>query len=369
VVVTDRSKKIVRTSVIGIIVNVILVGFKAAVGFFAGSISIILDAVNNLSDALSSVITIVGTKLAGKKPDKKHPFGYGRIEYITSVIIAVIVLIAGFTSMKESIEKIISPTETNYTVISAVIIAVAVLVKCLLGLYVRKTGKALDSGALIASGSDALFDAIISFATLVGIIINMIWSIALEGILGALISVFIIKSGFEMLIDTLNSIIGTRADPELTRKLRDYINSFDGVLGTYDMTLHNYGPTHIIASAHIEVDDGATARELHMLTRKISAGVYGEFGIILTVGVYASNADSEKGVEIKEAIMKEAAKHEGIIEVHGFYLDPEASLVTFDLVTDFKADAVALRDVMVEAMKEKYPEYSYFIVLDSDYSD
>ena len=150
----NRDQVIIRTSIIGIIANVFLAGFKAAVGLVSNSIAVILDAVNNLSDALSSVITIVGTKLAGKKPDKKHPLGYGRIEYLSAMIVAAIVLYAGITSFVESVKKIIHPEEPDYSVVSLVIIGAAVVVKLLLGSYVKKKGKEVNSGSLIASGSD-----------------------------------------------------------------------------------------------------------------------------------------------------------------------------------------------------------------------
>ena len=159
---TDRERKIVRTSFLGIGVNVILVAFKMTVGFFSGSIAVVLDAVNNLSDALSSVITIVGTRIAGRKPDKKHPYGHGRVEYLTGVLVAVLVLLAGAVSLKESAEKIFRPVETTYSPWSFLILGTAVLVKFFLGRYVKKTGKKLQSQALTASGADAFFDAVIT---------------------------------------------------------------------------------------------------------------------------------------------------------------------------------------------------------------
>ena len=195
----ERDQKIIRISVYGILVNLVLVAFKATIGFFAGSIAVLLDAVNNLSDVLSSVITIIGTKLSAKKPDKKHPFGHGRVEYFSSVIIAVIVLLAGLTSLKESAEKIFSPTEADYSVVSLVIILVAVFVKFFIGRYVKKQGEALHSGSLIASGTDALSDSIISFSTFVAALISFIWHISLEGWLGAILSLYIIRAAIMIL--------------------------------------------------------------------------------------------------------------------------------------------------------------------------
>lgn len=365
---TSRDKKIVRTSIVGIAVNVVLVLFKMAVGLLANSIAIILDAVNNFSDALSSLITIIGTKLASKAPDKKHPFGYGRIEYLTSVIISVIVLLAGITSIRESFEKIFNPDETSYSIYSIVIIAVAIVAKFVVGSYVKGVGNKIHSQSLIASGSDAFFDAVLSFATLVGAVINMIWGLQLEGILGVLISIIIIKAGIEMLGETLSSIIGNRADADLTKRLKERVGFYSGVNDVYDLTLHNYGPTKIIGSVHIEVDDTMTAREIHELTRRISEDVINEFGIILTIGIYASNTSGSCG-ELKETAQAEIKKHPEILQMHGFYIDEDRKLISFDIIVDFKYDAEKIKNEVQESLNKQIKDYKIYIVLDSDFSD
>ncbi len=182
------------------------------VGFISNSIAVILDAVNNFSDALSSVVTIVGAKLAGKAPDKKHPLGYGRIEYLTSMIVSAIVLYAGITSVVESVKKNLHPEKAEYSFVSVAIIAVAVILKLLLGTFVKNRGKKVNSGALIASGSDALFDAILSTSVLASALIYMFFNISIEAFVGVIISVFIVKAGIEMLVETLDDILGKRAD-------------------------------------------------------------------------------------------------------------------------------------------------------------
>ena len=365
----DRNQRIVRTSVVGIAGNLVLVAFKAAVGLATNSIAVILDAVNNLSDALSSIITIIGTKLSGKRPDKKHPYGHGRIEYLTSVVIAVIVLLAGLTSLRESVEKTIRPEETSYTAVSLLIIAAAVVVKLLMGRYVKKVGEEINSGSLIASGSDATFDAVLSFTTLVAAGARLLWNWRIEGVLGVVISGFIIKAGVEMLLDPINSIIGLRADSELAVPLKEMICSFPDVRGAYDLTLHNYGPSQTIGSVHVEVRDDMTARELHYLTRGIAARAYRDFGVILTVGVYAANDSSAELTAIRETAEKLAAEKPEVLQMHGFYGDEEQAFVMFDLIVDFAADAAAVRDEICAELKERYPKYRFDVVLDSDYSD
>ena len=238
----NRDKIIIKTSVIGIITNVLLATFKAVVGIISHSIAVTLDAVNNLSDALSSIITIVGTKLAGKLPDKKHPLGYGRIEYLSAMIVSGIVLYAGITSVVESIKKIINPVKPDYSTTSLVIITVAVVVKVILGKYVKSQGEKVNSGSLVASGTDALSDAILSASVLVSAIIFMLKSISLEAYVGVVISIMIIKSAIEMMIETLNEILGIRADKEITQKIKKILCEDTNVRGAYDLIMYNYGP-------------------------------------------------------------------------------------------------------------------------------
>ena len=285
----DRSKQIIRTSVIGIVTNVFLAGFKALVGLLAHSVAIVLDAVNNLSDALSSVITIIGTKLSVRPADRKHPFGYGRVEYFTAIIIAVIVLTTGITSLIESVKKIINPTLPEYTTVTLVVIIVAILTKLVLGWYVRRQGKKLDSDALVASGSDALFDAVITLATLVSAGVMLIWGVSLDGYLGALISIVIIKAGVEMLSSPINQLLGTRASADLIHEIKEEILGMEGVQGVYDIILHGYGPNLSIGSLHIAVPDTMTAHRIHGLTRQISEMMLVRHGIVMT----ASNSASE----------------------------------------------------------------------------
>ena len=366
----ERNKKIVQTSIVGIAVNLVLVVFKAAVGVMTGSVAVIMDAVNNLSDALSSVITIVGTKLAGKDPDKKHPYGYGQIEYVSSTTIAVIVLIAGLTSFKESFEKIFSPEAANYTVVSLVIIAVAVLVKFLLGWYAKGEGKKYNSESLVASGTDAVFDSVISLSTLVAAVVSMLWGLSVEGWLGVVISVIILKVGVEILMDSLSSIIGARVDSELSTRLKTHISGYPNVLGAYDLVLHRYGPGHIIGSVHVELPDGMTAREIHSLTRHITEEVYSGYGIVLTVGIYASNTDNEAYADMKNRLSERIAEIPEILQMHGFYVDDDKMLVSFDLIIDFQSERMhEIRDSLTEQMKQLYPAYDFAVIFDSDFSD
>lgn len=366
----ERSKKIVQISIVGIIVNLVLVAFKAAVGAVTGSVAVIMDAVNNLSDALSSVITIVGTKLAGRNPDKKHPYGYGQIEHVSSVTIAVIVLIAGLTSFKESFEKILRPETANYTTASLIIIAVAVLVKFLLGRYVKREGKKYNSESLIASGTDAVFDSVISLSTLVAAGVSILWNVSIEGWLGVVIAVIILKAGTEILMDSLGGIIGARVDSELSTKLKNHICEYQDVMGAYDLVLHRYGPERIIGSVHVELPDEMNAREIHSLTRNITEDVYYNYGIILTIGIYAANTTGEIYAEMKKKLLELISGYPEIIQMHGFYVDEGKMQVSFDLIIDFNSERkMIIHDNLIDQMKRQYPEYDFVVILDSDFSD
>lgn len=366
----ERNRKIIIVSIQGIVVNLLLVVFKIIVGLLANSIAIILDAVNNFSDALSSVITIIGTKIAGKAPDKDHPYGYGRIEYVSSITIAIIVLLAGFSSLKESVFKIIRPETANYTAVSLIIIAVAVVVKFLFGGYVKKAGESINAQSLVASGTDAVMDSVISLGTLIAAIISILWHINLEGLFGTVISIFILKAGIEILKETLGSIIGLRVDSEFATKIKDKINSYEQVRGAYDLILNDYGPNQMIGSIRVEVDDDMTAKEIHALTRDIGRAVFEQFGVILTVGIYASNTDDNRFMHIKSTILEEIKDFPEILQIHGFYVDSQKNIVSFDIVVDFKADdAIGIRDVLYKKLREIYQDYEFHIIIDNDYSD
>ena len=364
----DRKKIIIRTSIIGIMMNVVLVIFKTIIGFAVNSIAIVLDALNNLTDVLSSVITIIGTKLAGKQPDKEHPYGHGRIEYFTSTIISVIILLAGVYAIKESFIKIIKPWDTNYSIVSMLIILVAVIVKYIYSLFANETGKKVNSQSLVASGQDAFMDAVLSFSTLIAAVLNYFLNWKLEGYLGVFIGIVIINSAIEILKDSVNPMLGVRADGELSKKIKEKINSFPDVQGTYDLNLHNYGPTNIIASAHIQVRNDMNAEEIHILTRNIQYDVYNEFGITLTIGIYAANDIGEYG-KIKKEIESIIEKYTEILEIHGFYIDKNNN-VYFDLIIDFKVNnRDEIKNEIIQKLKEKYPKFNYNIIIDSDITD
>ena len=365
-----REKAIVRTSIIGILTNLLLVGFKAFVGLVSNSIAVILDAVNNLSDALSSVVTIIGAKLGAKQPDRKHPLGYGRIEYLSSMIVAALVLYAGITSLVESVKKIFEPEAADYSAVSIIIISVAIVVKLVLGMYVRRQGKKVNSGALSASGSDALFDAILSSSVLASAIVFLIWGISLEAYVGIIIAGFIIKAGIEMMIETLNDIIGKREDKETTQELKQIICEEDAVLGAYDITLFNYGPNRNYGSVHIELPDNLSVDDVDKITRRIQTDVYHKTGIILTgIGVYSYNTSDDEASRMRNTIQKTVMSHDWALKMHGFYADPDRKTIRFDVVISFDTERKEAIETLYGEISSIYPEYELMIIPDVDVSD
>ncbi len=366
-----RDRIIVRTSMIGIAANVFLALFKAVAGIMSHSIAIVLDAVNNISDAASSIITIVGTKLAGKDPDRKHPFGYGRVEYLTAMIISMIVLYAGFTSLTESVKKIIEPEVPDYAPVTLIIVAVAVLVKILLGTYVKKTGEKVKSASLINSGEDAALDAVISASTLAAAAIYIFFHVSLEAWLGAVISIVIIKAGLDMLKGTLSEILGERADIKLVNAIKGTVKSFPDVSGAYDLVLNNYGPDTFNGSIHIEVPDTYSADELDDLIRRITAKVFEEHSVILTaVGVYSINTHDEKVICDRETIREIVMSDPNIVGMHGFYISEERHEIRFDMVFSFNTpDRKALYREIIGKIQVKYPEYRILAAMDSDFNE
>lgn len=368
---TSRDKVIIRTSIIGILANVFLASFKAVVGLTANSIAIVMDAVNNLADAASSVITIVGTKLAGKEADRKHPFGYGRIEYMSAMVISLLVLYAGITAFVESVKKIISPDTPDYSTAALVIVAVAVAVKIVLGRYVKSVGEKVNSDSLINSGEDAVLDSVISAATLAAAAIYLMFGVSLEAWLGAAIALVIIRSGFEMLKDTLSKILGERADAQLARDIKQTIISYPEVSGAYDLIMHNYGPDSYNGSVHIEVPDTLSADDLDKLIRKISVDVYHKHDVILTaIGVYSINTKDPEAAAAREKVWHIVSENPYVLQMHGFYLDKKEKILRFDIVVSFDAkDRKQVYKEICEKVQKEYPEYTLQVTMDTDFSE
>lgn len=371
----QREQGIVKTSIIGIVANIALAAFKAAVGLISNSIAIVLDAVNNLSDAMSSVITIIGAKLANKRPDHNHPFGYGRVEYMATTIIGAIVLAAGISSASEALHNIVEPQQPSYSAPSLVIVGVAVVAKLVLGTFFRKRGKELGSDSLVASGDDARMDSLVSASTLVAALISVLAEINLEAWIGLAISVLIIKTGIDILRDAVSKILGERVDGEITTKVKHTVASVEGVRGAYDLILNDYGPSRMMGSVHIEVDEGMSARRIDGITREVQKRVMEQCGVTLhTVGIYSMNSDADEKTSTAAAIAGEVKRlqesMEHVRETHALYVDPLLKTASLDVVVDFEApDRREVLRQMKSRLEEAFPGYGFSLTLDADISD
>ncbi len=366
----ERFKNVVLTSIVGIIVNLALGIIKIIAGTIANSVAVISDAVNNFADSVSSLVTIIAMIISGRGATRKHPFGFGRIEYFSSMIISVLILFTGGQFLIESIKKIIHPEETSYNALTLVLLIIAIVAKILLGIYTKRSGKKLNSPNLIASGQDALSDAIITGVTLVAAIVNLIWpNLHIDGWVGAVVSIFVLKAGLEILLDVISKLLGDRPSAELAGQIMEEIKATEGIHGAYDLILHNYGPNVFIGDVNIELEDTMTIEEAYVITKPLSIRILEEYGVFMYFGFYSVNTKDPEIVEMRDYLYSEADKIDDILQIHAFYVSKTRKFISFDVVFDFACkDPFALQARLTKMMEEKYPEYRVKMVVDKDYT-
>ncbi len=367
----NRNRTIIKAAIINIIANILLAGFKLSIGLVSGSAAIMTDAVNNIGDGLKSVIIILSAKLSGRMPDRKHPLGYGRVEYLSSLVIGLIVLYAGLSSLRSAAESILYPSAVSYSRTTIFVLAAAVLVKLLLGSYVKKTGKGISSASLVSSGQEAQMDALVSLSVLLAAGVRILFSVSLESYLAAIIALLIIKSGFETLREVLSKILGERVDGALTKKIKQAICETEGVAGAYDLILHDYGPDSYTGSVHVELADYFTADQIDKLTRQIKTNVQERFHITIeAVGIYAVNTQNDEITAMREKIRSYACSKNYVLQMHGFYVDLEKKEIRFDLLLDCKVpDRSRIHADMMDYLKVNFPGYDAEIAFDMNITD
>ena len=367
----QRTKQIIITSNVGIVLNLLLSLSKAAIGILSNSIAIVSDAVNNLTDAFSSIITLITAYISSKPADKDHPYGHGRAEYAGSVIISMVIMYAGITTLVEAIKQIINPEVANYDTKAFAIIIISMVLKIVISVFFISTGKKVNSQNLIASGQDAGFDSIISLSTLICALVFLYFHINLEAYLAVVISFMILRSGFLLIKDTFSVIEGERIDAGLSKAIKETIkNSFDKVKGVYDLTLNNYGNEKLLGSVHVEVDYKTTADEIDDLSRDIQLKIYKEYSVILTaVGIYAINLNDRQINDMHHALLNIINGHQEIIQIHGFSVNKVEKHMHFDAVVKFGSDSNKIKEEIISKMNAKYPEYDVNISIDTDVSD
>lgn len=363
----EREEKIIKTGIIGVVTNLALAFLKIMIGLLANSLTLVLDAVNNTSDVLSSLVTIVGAKVGAKRPDKEHPLGHGRSEYIAAFLISGFIFYAGIASFVESVKRIIYPLTPEYSYITLCIIVLAIITKISLAYYVRKVGIATGSESLKAAGDDAFNDALVSGGTLVAGISNILFSWTfVEGYLGLLISIFYINTGVQALRANTSMLLGERVKLEIAASVQKIIENVQGVLGAYDLTFTDNGPGKLQASVRIEVDNSMCAREIDDLSRRIEKNVYEATGIpVMAVGIYALCQNDR---ELQKQISKIILNYPAVLQVHGFRISDKQ--LRCDIVISLsEKNREQIFAQIKEDLGKRYPKYELNLTLDGDISD
>ena len=350
----SRNQEIIKTSRIGIAGNIGLCVFKLALGTLTHSIAITLDGINNLTDAVSFLITIIGTRLSEKEPDRNHPFGHGRVEYLTSLLLGSVIFLTGLMAFRESVQKILHPEECSYSAVLLVLVGVCVLGKSAMGIYTKRKGRELKSAALTASGKYSLDDSIEAAATLICGVIYVELGINIAGFVGLGISLLIIRTGLETIHETVSSILGERIDIEIVSKVRESILSFSEVDGVFNIMIHNYGRERLIGSAHIEVPDVLKASWIDNLQRAIRKKVLEDTGVeMFGITIYAENSRDPVAKEMLSTIRRIARGHESVEGAYGFYLDKVDKTISFEVMVDYDVhDIEALRAEIREEVRK-----------------
>lgn len=366
-----RMKYGILSGCVGIVLNVVLCLMKFFVGSVTGSIAITADAVNNLSDAGSSAVTVFGFKMAGKPADKDHPFGHGRIEYITAMIVSFIILFMGAELAIQSVKKIRTPEDVRFSAVGAIIIAVSILGKLWLAFFNKKLGKRIDSPAMTAVVADSLSDIAATSVTLIALILsNFFPSLHIDGWLGILVACFVLKAGLDIFRDTLSSLIGTPPSKELVEEIKNKILSYDHVSGIHDLIMHNYGPDHFFATVHVEIPSDIDVMVGHDIIDNIENDIKKEMGIDLTIHYDPLVVNNERVEELRQMTEKIVKGISPDLSIHDFRVidGPMHTNLIFDVVIPYVFSQSA-NDVISEiTLKISEVNSSYFTVIKAEHS-
>lgn len=355
-------------SIVGIISNAILCIAKILVGLISGSIAIIADGINNLADASSSVITLAGFKLSAMPEDEEHPYGHARIEYITGMIVSVLIVVVGVELIKSSVDKILHPEPLEFSWSIVVVLLLAIFLKIWQAMFNIKVGKKINSVALAATGADSRNDVIATAAVLFSIIIGEMANIQIDGYMGVLVALFIIWSGIGLIKETSSPLLGEAPDPDLVTAISEMASDFDGVLGIHDLVVHNYGPGKIFASIHIEVDAGGDLMESHDMVDNIERQLSKKLHIVLTAHMDPIKTDDPVVAQMQEVTAKVAENLEGVSNVHDLRVvpGPTHTNIIFDIVVNpgCKLTGKEIHQAFSDAVKAI--DENYFVVINFD---
>ena len=377
---TKTDKGEVRTgygvlaSIVGMLCNFLLFAAKLTIGVMINSISITADAFNNLSDAASSVISFAGAKLAGRPADKEHPFGHGRMEYIAALAVAFLILQVGFSLMKGSVGKIFHPEEVGFQWSMVIILVASVLVKVWLSVFNLTLGKKINSNILKATSADARNDVIVTSATIISILVGKYTGVVIDGWVGFFVSVFVLLAGFNIAKDTLMPLLGEAIGREKYEEITKYVENYEGIVGSHDLILHNYGPTHIMGSIHAEVKSNGNMDEIHDIIDGIEQDVLRDMGIFLVIHMDPVQIDNEKVINYKNTIIKLVHDLEPEATIHDFRMVEGGRCVGgsifFDLVVPYSYTGKArkeIQEILVEQINDQFEQYECKITIESSF--
>lgn len=371
--IEEREKVGTKASVVGIVTNAALFGLKFILGSMMRSVAVIADGFNNLSDAASSIVSLIGFKVAGKKPDAKHPFGYGRIEYIAALVVSFLILTTGLSVIKDSFANIIKPESLSVTLAGFIGLGISIVAKIVLGLYTKRLGKKIDSISLIASGTDALNDVVVTFATVISMVVFMIFKVNIDGYIGCVVAFFIIKAGIEVVTDALGPLLGQPADKEVVDKIEEIILSGEGIVGVHDLVVHNYGPGRIFASAHAEIPSDCDLLRMHDIIDQIENKIFKEINVEITIHFDPIDVNNDNLVRMREKVAEIVNKIDSTLKFHDFRMvsgHTHTNLI-FDIVYPYNCKLK--EEEVLEKIDEKIDELSdfdnmkYFTVIKVDY--
>lgn len=364
----SRESIIAMTSGLNIVMNLIVASFKVLVGYLASSIAITSEGINNFSDVATSVLTLLGTKLASKHPDENHPFGYGRIEYLTGLVIAVMILVTGIETLKSAVELIFHPAPLSFSALSIAVVAVSCVIKFVMGVYTIKMGKKAESSALEAVGLDCRNDSFVSIVTIISAFVFIFAHISIDAYVGIFTSLLIIKAGVDVLKDTLSEILGRPGEKELAAALYKEIRRTDGIINAADMMLHNYGPDSYSGSVNIEIDHKKTVGEIYQFIHELQLRIMHEYHVTMVFGIYAVNNDEPFMKEIRKNVSVFVKETEHVKSFHAVYVNTETNTLYCDLIVDYDLrDWDGLRQKFMDYIKPLYPDKEIELVIETEY--
>ena len=367
-----RSKYGKVSNVLGIAFNVLLCALKILVGILTASVAVIADALNNLADASSNIVGFIGFKLAERPADEEHPYGHGRYEYIAGLTVAFFIMVIGFELLVSGVEKIITPTTVDVTVVSAVILAVSILIKLFMCAMYKYAGKKINSNALVASSIDSRNDAISTLAVLGSLIITKYTSVIIDGYVGVLIAAFILIGGVKVVKDMITPLLGQAPDREYVENVKNKLLSYEGVLGVHDLIVHDYGPVRKLASVHLEMSCEEDVFKSHELIDAIEREFSEQMNLHLVIHYDPISVNDELTNELKEFISSAVVTINSEFTIHDLRIvrGIDVNIVLFDLVVPFnvKISEKDLKATICEMIKQKYPSFTSNITIDRNYT-